>query len=100
MNENKYKKRLDFQEDIISRQSGQIESLKSQIEKLKLELKEKDKIIASVEPLREELAQNVADFKKQKEEHKKLIDELRKMKKIMNQTVYKNRWWLIRFLIK
>lgn len=100
MNENKYKKRLDFQQKMIARQSTEIENLKMVIEKLKLELQEKDKIIDSVTPLKHELEQNVAQIKEYKKEYKEKIEEIRKMKDIINQTVYKNRWSLIRFLMK
>lgn len=100
MNEKNYKKRLEFQQKMISRQSKQIESLKTRIEELQLECKEKDKIINSVAPLRNELKQNVDDVKKYKEQYVGLINELRKMKEIMNQTVYKNRWKIIKWLLK
>lgn len=100
MNEKTYKKRLDFQQKMISRQSEQIELLKSQVEKLKLELKEKDKIIDSVTPLKNELIRNIEDAKKYKKESKKLIQELRKMKDIVNQEVYGGRWKLIKYLIR
>lgn len=100
MNEKKYEKKLEFQQNTISRQLKQIEELKSQNEKLKLELKEKDKIINSVASLKDELTQSANEVKKYKEEYKELIDELRKMKEILNQEVYKGRWKLIKFLIK
>lgn len=100
MNEKKYKKRLDFQQNIISRQSIQIESLQSQNEKLKLELQEKDNLINSVSPLKDELTQNIDDVKKYKKEYKKLIQELRKMKEAMNKEVFKGRWWIIKLLLK
>lgn len=100
MNEKSYKKRLDFQQKMIARQSTEIENLKMVIEKLKLELQEKDKIIDSVTPMKEELAQNVAQIKEYKKEYKEKIEELRKMKDIINQTVYKGRYNLIRFLMK
>ena len=100
MNEKNYKKRLDFQQKIISRQSEQIESLRLEIDKLKLKIEEKDKIINSVDSLRSELIQNVNESKKYKKEYKKLIEELKNMKKILNKTVYKGRWRLVKFLIK
>lgn len=100
MNERNYKKRLDFQQKMISRQSEQIESLKSEIEKLNLKLKEKDEIINSVELMRKELSQNVTEVKEYKNEYKSLIEEIKKMNKIINQEVYKGRWKLVRFLIK
>lgn len=100
MREKNYKRKYEFQQKMISRQSEQIESLKAQIEQLKLECEEKDEIISSVDFLRSELTSNVNEIKKYKEQYKELIDELKKMKIILNQNVYKGRWWLIKFLIK
>lgn len=85
---------------MISRQSEQIDLLKSEIEQLKSKCDEKDKIINSVAHLRSELTENINEIKKHKKEYKKLIEELKQMKMIMNQEVYKGRWWLIRLLIK
>lgn len=100
MNEKKYEKRLGFQKKMIEKQSEQIQSLNSQIEKLKLELEEKDELINSVADLKNELTQNIADIKEYKKEYGKLIEELRKMKEIMNREVYHGRWRLIRLLMK
>lgn len=99
MNE-RNKKKLNFQRDMISRQSEQIEKLKSQIQQLKLELEKKDDIITSVNPLKEELLQNVEDIKKYKKRYGELIDELKRMREIVNQEVYRGRWKIIRWLIK
>lgn len=99
-NKNKYEKRLAFQQKMINRQSEQIEKFKSENEKLKNKLIEKDEIISSIEPMRKEMADNLKEQKRLKEEYKSLIDELKKMKEIVNQTVYKKRWWLIKHLIK
>ena len=100
MNEKNYKKRLEFQQKMISRQSQQIKDLELQNQRLKLEIEDKNKIIDSVSSLREELSKNVEEVKKRKKEFEELISELKKMKDIINQEVYKNRWKLIRFLIK
>lgn len=102
MNEKKkrYHKKLDFQQKMIARQSDKIESLTSQIEALKLECERKDGIINSVTPLKEELTKNVNEIKEYKKEYRTLIEEVRKMKNIINQEVYKNRWWLIKLLIR
>ena len=100
MNEKGYKKRLEFQSDVIARQLQQIGDLKIQIQQLELKCEEKDEIIGSVNNLREELIQNISEIKKYKEEYKNLIEELKKMKKILNQEVYKGKWRLIKFLIK
>ena len=100
MNEKKYEKKFEFQQKMISCQLKEIEELKAKNEKLKLEIQEKDKIINSISPLKDELTQSANEVKQYKEEYKKLVDELRKMKEILNNEVYKGRWWLIKFLIK
>ena len=100
MNVKNYDRKLEFQKNLISRQSKQIESLKKQNEKLSLELEKKDELINSVASMKEELSKNIEEHKRFRNEYQKLIDELRKMKEIVNQEVYKNRWWLIRFLLK
>lgn len=100
MNEKSYKKKLDFQQKMISRQSNQISSLKAHIEKLEKQIQEKDELINSVEFLRCELINNVNEIKQKKNEYQTLIEELKKMKNILNKEVYKGRWKLIRLLIK
>ncbi len=100
MNEKNYKKRLDFQSQMISRQSQQIDTLKLKIETLELKLKEKDEIISSVEPMRREMTENIKEHKRLKNKYRKLVDELKQMKKIMNVTVYKGKWRLVKWLIK
>lgn len=100
MNEKSYKKKFEFQEKIIARQSEQIELLKLQIEKLKFECEKKDELINSVAPLKEELSEDVKKYKKLKNEFENLVKELKTMKNIVNQEVYKGRWRLIKFLIK
>lgn len=100
MNEKKIKKKIELQNKIILRQSEQIDDLKLQNEALKLECAKKDELIASVSFLKDELSKNVEDAKKYKEEYRALIEELRKMKEIIDREVYKGKWWLIKLLIK
>ena len=100
MTEKNYKKRLEFQQNMISRQSEQIEELKSQIEKLELECEKKDETINSVAYLRDEMIKQVSEVKEYKKQYKELIEELKAMKKAMNQSVYKGRWNLVKFLTK
>ena len=100
MNEKKYERRLEFQKKIISRQSEQIDSLKVEIETLNNKLIEKDELINTIEPMRTEMAENLKEQKRLKEEYKSLIDELKQMKNVFNEEVYRNRWWLIKHLIK
>lgn len=100
MSEKNLKKRLEFQQKMISRQSEQIDGLKTKIAELELTIEKKDELIKSVDFLRKELTDNVNEIKQKKIEYEKLIKELKDMKKIMNQEVYKNRWNLVRLLIK
>ena len=100
MNEKKYQKRLDFQQQVISKKSEEIELLKAENAKLRLKIEEKDNVINSIEAMRNELAENIKEAKQYKEQSKELIQELRKMKEIMNVTVFKGRWRLIKFLMK
>lgn len=100
MNEKRYQKNLEFQKNIISRQSDKIESLKSEIEDLKLKCEEKDELIKSVDFLRSELIKDTDEIKKHKKEYEKLINELRKMKDVLNKEVYNGKWNLVKFFIK
>lgn len=100
MKEKKYEKRLDFQQKMISNKSEEIEMLKAKIEKLEEKCKEKDEIINSVEPLRAELKESVERHKNLVREYEDYIKELKQMKEIINQTVYKGRWKIIKLLIK
>lgn len=100
MNEKNYKKRLDFQNQMISRQSQQIDVLKLKIERLEEKLKEKDKILSSIEPMRQEMKENLKEIKQKKKEYHTLINELKQMKEILNQEVYRGRWKIVRWLIK
>lgn len=100
MNEKRLNKKIELQKKLISRQAEQIESLNSQVAKLTLEIENRDNIINSVSSLKDDLIQKNKDIDKCKEKYRVLIDELRKMKEILNQEVYKGRWWLVKFLIK
>lgn len=100
MSEKNLKKRLEFQQKMISRQSEQIDGLKTKIAELELTIEKKDELIKSVDYLRKELADNINEIKQKKNEYEKLIKELKDMKNIMNKEVYKGRWNLVRLLIK
>ena len=100
MNKKNHKKRYEFQERLIKRQSEQIKKLNSQIEELKLKCEAKDENIKSVSYLKEELVKTVEEAKKYKEQYKSLIEELKKMKDIVNREVYRGRWRLIKFFLK
>ena len=93
MNEKSYKKRLDFQQKLIFKQSQRIKDLES-------ELEEKNKIIDSVSDLRNELKRNVAESMKYKEKYEKLVDELKLQRDTFDKEVFNSRWWLIRLFVK
>ena len=85
---------------MISRQSQQIENLKKQNQKLKEKLKEKDEILSSIEPMRIEMKENIEEIKQKKKEYHSLVNELKQMKEILNQEVYRGRWRIVKWLIK
>ena len=94
------KKRLEFKDQIIQRKNDEIESLKKTILDLKIEQDEKDNIIHSVDSIREEFKDIVNGLKDKEKEYDELIHDLRMMKNVMNQTVFKGRWKLVKFLIR
>lgn len=94
------KRKNELQKNIIDRQSKQINVLKEKIEDLEEQLQRKDEIINSVAHLKEELSQNLEEVKKHRKEYGNLVKELRMMKEILNQEVYKGKWKLVKFLIK
>ena len=54
----------------------------------------------SVDSLRSELSKKVVEIDGFKEEYRELMDELKKMKNIIDEKVYKGKWWLFRLLIR
>ena len=95
-----YEKKYEFQKKLTLKQSEEIKELEFKIEELENKCKEKDKIINSIESLRNELMENINGAKESREKYEDLVSELREMKKVMNQTVFKKKWKLIRFLMK
>ena len=94
------KKKADFRSQIIKRQIDEISNLKDTISKLEISNAERDRIISSIDVLRNELIETVDDLKAKGEEYDKLIAELREMKKAMNEIVFKKRWKIIKLLLK
>lgn len=94
------KKKADFRSQIIKRQIDEINNLKNTISELEIGHAEKDKIISSINVLRNDLIETVDDLKAKGEEYDKLIAELREMKKVMNEIVFKKRWKIIKLLLK
>lgn len=96
----KKNKKSDIQSRIIRKKTEEIESLKEMISELEIDSAEKDNIINSIDSFRDELSEIADDLKNKREEYDKLIKELTDMKKIMNEEVFKNRWNLVRLLLK
>ena len=96
----RYERKFEFQKKLISKQSEQIDELKSRIQELELKCEEKDKEIMSVSSLKEELEKNVDEIKEYRKCYMKLLEEIRTMKEVINKEVYKGKWSIIKFLIK
>ena len=93
-------KRYEIQKKVVQNQITEIENLKKQISELEIDNCKKDEIIDSISVIRDDLVNTVEDLKNKREEYDKLIDELQKMKTVMNRTVFKGRWKLIKMLLK
>ena len=96
----RYERKFEFQKKLISKQSEQIDELKSRIQELELKCEEKDKEIMSVSSLKEELEKNVDEIKEYRKCYMKLLEEIRTMKEVINKEIYKGKWSIIKFLIK
>ena len=94
------KKRDDVKRKLIKRQADEIASLKSQIDRLDIDNKNKDELLHSVDSLREELEQVIESIRNKEAEYDELISDLRLMRKAFDREVFKNRWWIVKRLIK
>ena len=98
------KKRLERenekQKNTINRQREEIEALQEELMDLQLDNEKKDKIIELVEKYQKEMQECISEINNQKNEYQKLIDELKEMKRVANESAFNNRWWLIRLLMK
>ena len=96
----KNKKRSDFKNHIIVRQIDKIDSLQKIVSELKIDCEEKDKIIQSINTIRDDLFETVDELKNKSNEYDRLIAELTEMRNVMNKMVFKGRWKLARLLLK
>lgn len=94
------KKGSDLKSQIIVRQIDKIDALQKNISELEIDCAEKDKIINSINALRDDLFETVNTLKQESQKYDKLMAELMEMRNVMNQTVFKGRWKLIRLLLK
>ena len=97
---NRNKKKIDSRSQIIIRQVDKIDSLQKQVSALEIDNAKKDEIINSIDTLRNDLFATVNELKNKGEKYDELLAELMQMKRVMNQTVFKGRWKLIRLLLK
>lgn len=93
-------RKFQSQKKTIMRQVDEIEKLKHEIESLQIDCNKKDSMINSVNEIRQEFYQVIADLKSKREEYDTLIADLKQMRQVMNQTYFKGKWKLIRFLLK
>lgn len=94
------KKKPDIKNRTILNQIDKIDKLEKTISELEISCEEKDKVIASINVLRDDLFTVINQLKKKSDEYDVLIADLMEMRKVMNQTVFKGRWKLIRWLLK
>lgn len=97
---NRKKKYGVVKRSIIKSQADEIRRLKDKIAKLEEENKQKDDTITSVEPLSDMLQKEIDDVRGKKKEYDRLISDLKEMREVFNQEVFKGRWNIIKFLMK
>lgn len=96
----KIDKKLEIKDKIIKRQMTEIESLREMVIDLKIDCDKKDKLTTSIDTIRNNLFAIIDDLKMKSEEYDELIAEVTEMKNVMNRVVFKNKWKLIRLLMK
>lgn len=97
---NRYEKKYETQKKIVLRQLDEIEKLKSSISELEIDGEKRTELIDSITDIRTELYEVIDDLSKKREEYTRLIEDLKQMKMVMNQTVFKGKWRLIKLLLR
>lgn len=97
---NRYEKKYETQKKIVLRQLDEIEKLKSSIFELEIDSEKRTELIDSITDIRTELYEVIDDLSERREEYTRLIQDLRQMKMVMNQTVFKGKWRLIKLLLR
>ena len=77
-----------------------MDELKKTISDLEIDCRKKSELIDSIDVLRDDLTEAIDEIKKKGEEYDKLLTELKDMKNVMDQVVFKKKWRLIRFLLR
>lgn len=96
----KRREKNGLKDRIIKRQVDEIESLKNRISKLEIDNKTKDDIINSIDAMRLELLDVIGRLNDKSDEYDELIAEMKEMRDVFNQEVFRGRWRLIRFLMR
>lgn len=91
---------IERKNKVIKQQLDEINRLQKLVSKLEISCEEKDAIVHSIDFLRKNLIETINDAKSKSREFDRLMRELIEMKQVMNQTVFKGRWKLIRLLMK
>lgn len=97
---NRYEKKYETQKKIVLRQLDEIEKLKSSISELEIDSEKRTELIDSITDIRTELYEVIDDLSERREEYTRLIEDLRRMRMVMNQTVFKGKWRLIKLLLR
>lgn len=97
---NRYEKKYETQKKIVLRQLDEIEKLESSISELEIDSEKRTELIDSITDIRTELYEVIDDLSERREEYTCLIQDLRQMKMVMNQTVFKGKWRLIKLLLR
>lgn len=97
---NRYEKKYETQKKIVLRQLDEIEKLKSSISELEIDSEKRTELINSITDIRTELYEVIDDLSERRKEYTRLIEDLRQMKVVMNQTVFKGKWRLIKLLLR
>lgn len=97
---NRYEKKYETQKKIVLRQLDEIEKLKSSISELEIDSEKRTELIDSITDIRTELYEVINDLSERREEYTRLIEDLKQMKMVMNQTVFKGKWRLVKLLLR
>lgn len=93
-------KKYDLMQKRNDRQNKQIDALSQKIYDLEIANKEKQAMLDSLKSIRKDWKDSLDAICVQRDEYQKLIFELKEMKAVMNKTVFKGKWKLIRLLMK
>lgn len=94
------KRKSEFKDKIIERKNGEIEVLKELVNELQINCNDKDNIINAVDGFHKELNDIMKDLKEYREKYNALVKEVFEMRQVLNKTVFKGRWKIIKWLMK